>query len=320
MATAALPKKEARKFTFPTAFTILFILLILIALATWIIPAGAYQVDADGAPIPGTYQQVPSNPQKLLTSALMGPINGMYGIEDAAGNVNVWNSGELFGAIDVALFVLIIGGFLGVTMKTGAINAGIAWVVTKLKGKEKWMFPVLMTIFAIGGTTYGMAEETLAFYALIITVMLAAGYDGLGRRRPDPARRRHRRARLDRSTPLPPASPRASPARPSARVSSGGWSFWSSARCIGIFFVMRYAEKVKKDPTKSLIYSAKGGEREAVHGRRRGQGRRLGKFTGRHKVILVPVLPGLRRDGLRRDPVGGPGHYRSPPGGGGSRR
>ena len=109
----------------------------------------------------------------------MGPINGMYGIEDAAGNVNVWNSGELFGAIDVALFVLIIGGFLGVTMKTGAINSGIAWVVTKLKGKEKWMFPVLMTIFAMGGTSYGMAEETLAFYALIITVMLAAGYDGL---------------------------------------------------------------------------------------------------------------------------------------------
>ena len=103
----------------------------------------------------------------------------MYGIEDATGNVDVWNSGELFGAIDVAMFVLIIGGFLGVTMKTGAINAGIAWVVSKLKGKEKWMFPILMTIFAIGGTTYGMAEETLAFYALIITVMLAAGYDGL---------------------------------------------------------------------------------------------------------------------------------------------
>ena len=119
-------EKKPRQFTFPTAFTILFILLVLIALATWVIPAGSYELDADGAPIPGTYQQVPSNPQKLLVSALMGPINGMYGIEDETGNVNVWNSGELFGAIDVALFVLIIGGFLGVTMKTGAINAGIA--------------------------------------------------------------------------------------------------------------------------------------------------------------------------------------------------
>ena len=165
-----------KKFSFPTAFTILFILLVLIALATWIIPAGSYDYNADGEPVPGTYHQVESNPQKLLASALKGPINGMYGIEDDTGNVDVWNYGELFGAIDVALFVLIIGGFLGVTMKTGAVNAGIAWVVGKLKGKEKWMFPILMTIFAIGGTSYGMAEETLAFYALIITVILAAGY------------------------------------------------------------------------------------------------------------------------------------------------
>ena len=195
---AAPSKPPKKKFSFPTAFTILFLLLVLIALATWIIPAGTYDYNADGEPIPGTYHQVPANPQKLLTSALKGPINGMYGIEDASGNVDVWNSGELFGAIDVAMFVLIIGGFLGVTMKTGAINAGIAFVVSKLKGKEKWMFPILMTIFAIGGTTYGMAEETLAFYALIITVMLAAGYDGLSAGSPDPAGRRDRRAGLHR--------------------------------------------------------------------------------------------------------------------------
>ncbi len=168
-----------RKFAFPSAFTILFILLAVIAAATWLIPAGSYDYDADGAPIPNTYHEVEANPQRLLASALKGPINGLYGIEDASGNVDVWNSGELFGAIDVALFVLIIGGFLGVTMKTGAINAGIAAVVNRLQGREKWLFPILMTIFAIGGTTYGMAEETLAFYALIITVMLAAGYDGL---------------------------------------------------------------------------------------------------------------------------------------------
>ena len=70
--------------------------------ATWIIPAGSYDYNADGEPIPGTYHQVAANPQKLLTSALKGPINGMYGIEDDDGNVDVWNSGELFGAIDVA--------------------------------------------------------------------------------------------------------------------------------------------------------------------------------------------------------------------------
>ena len=318
MATAAVPEKRARKFTFPTAFTILFILLILIALATWIIPAGAYQVDADGAPIPGTYQQVPSNPQKLLISALMGPINGMYGIEDAAGNVNVWNSGELFGAIDVALFVLIIGGFLGVTMKTGAITAGIAWVVTKLKGKEKWMFPVLMTIFAIGGTSYGMAEETLAFYALIITVMLAAGYDGLAA------------AALILlgagigvigSTVNPFATGIAS-GFADTTISEGliGPDRHSGHRhALGILFVMRYAEKVKKDPAKSLIYSEKaeneqqfmaGGETETE----------TEKFTGRHKVILVLFFLAFVVMVYGVIPWADLGITASRPGGGGSRR
>lgn len=285
MASAALPQKKSRKFTFPTAFTILFILLILIAIATWIIPAGQYQVDADGAPIPGTYQPVPSNPQKLLVSALMGPINGMYGIEDAAGNVSIWNSGELFGAIDVAMFVLIIGGFLGVTMKTGAISAGIAWVVTKLKGKEKWMFPVLMTIFAIGGTSYGMAEETLAFYALIITVMLAAGYDGLAA------------AALVLlgagigvigSTVNPFATGIAS-GFAGTTISEGliGRIFILVVGTIlGIIFVMRYAEKVRKDPSKSLIYDAKAeNEQQFMSGG--AEGAEGETFTGRHKVILV---------------------------------
>jgi uncharacterized ion transporter superfamily protein YfcC len=289
MATAALPQKKARQFTFPTAFTILFILLILIALATWIIPAGAYQVDADGAPIPGTYQSLPSNPQKLLVSALMGPINGMYGIEDASGNVNVWNSGELFGAIDVAMFVLIIGGFLGVTMKTGAITAGITWVVTKLKGKEKWMFPVLMTIFAIGGTSYGMAEETLAFYALIITVMLAAGYDGLAAA-----------ALILLGAGIGVIGSTVNPFATGIASGFAGTTISEGligrivilviGTIMGILFVMRYAEKVKKDPAKSLIFAAKA-ENEQQFLISKGEGDSAdvdaSKFTGRHKFILV---------------------------------
>ena len=285
MASAALSQKKTRKFTFPTAFTILFILLILVALATWIIPAGQYQVDADGAPIPGTYQPVPANPQKLLVSALMGPINGMYGIEDASGNVSIWNSGELFGAIDVAMFILIIGGFLGVTMKTGAISAGIAWVVTKLKGKEKWMFPVLMTIFAIGGTSYGMAEETLAFYALIITVMLAAGYDGLAAA-----------ALILLGAGIGVIGSTVNPFATGIASGFAGTTISEGligrvvilviGTILGIIFVMRYAEKVKKDPSKSLIYAAKAeNEQQFMSGG--GEGAEAEKFTGRHKVILV---------------------------------
>jgi uncharacterized ion transporter superfamily protein YfcC len=276
--------KSKRKFTFPTAFTILFILLFLIALATWIIPSGSYDYDADGAPIPGTYHPVPANPQKLLQSALKGPINGMYGIEDETGNVDVWNYGELFGAIDVALFVLIIGGFLGVTMKTGAINAGIAWVVGKLKGKEKWMFPILMTIFAIGGTSYGMAEETLAFYALIITVMLAAGYDGLTAG-----------ALILLGAGIGVLGSTVNPFATGIASGFAGTTISDGligrlvllvvGTIIGIIFVMRYGERVRKDPTKSLIYDQKA-ENEKQFLASGGEGTDFGQFTGRHKVIL----------------------------------
>jgi len=277
-------EKTKKKFTFPSAFTILFLLLVLIALATWLVPAGSYDYDEEGAPLPGTYHPVEQNPQKLLASALKGPINGMYGIEDDTGNVDVWNYGELFGAIDVAMFVLIIGGFLGVTMKTGAINAGIAWVVEKLKGKEKWMFPILMTIFAIGGTSYGMAEETLAFYALIITVMLAAGYDGLSAG-----------ALILLGAGIGVIGSTINPFATGIASGFAGTNISEGligrvvilvvGTIIGIIFVMRYAEKVKKDPTKSLIYDQKAeNEKQFLSG---STGTDFGKFTGRHKAILA---------------------------------
>jgi uncharacterized ion transporter superfamily protein YfcC len=278
-------EKAKGKFTFPTAFTILFLLLVVIALATWIIPAGSYDYDADGAPIPGTYHEVESNPQALLKSALKGPITGMYGIEDETGNVDVWNYGELFGAIDVAMFVLIIGGFLGVTMKTGAINAGIATVVRKLKGREKWMFPILMTIFAIGGTSFGMCEETLAFYALIITVMLAAGYDALSAA-----------ALILLGAGIGVLGSTVNPFATGIASGFAGTNISEGlvgrlvllvvGTIIGTVFVMRYAGKVKKEPSKSLIYDVKAeNEKQFMSGS--GEGTDFGTFTGRHKVILL---------------------------------
>lgn len=276
-----------RKLVFPSAFTILFILLAVIALATWLIPSGSYDYDAEGAPIPGSYHAVPANPQEILKSTLKGPINGLYGIEDEDGNVDVWNSGELFGAIDVALFVLIIGGFLGVTMKTGAIDAGIAAVVARLKGKEKWLFPILMTIFAIGGTTYGMAEETLAFYALIITVMLAAGYDGLAAG-----------ALILLGAGIGTLGSTINPFATGIASGFAGTTISDGlvgrllilalGTALGIWFVMRYAEKVKADPTKSLIYDQKAAnEQQFMAAGSEAAGAEFGAFTGRHKAILA---------------------------------
>ncbi|RYP79806.1 YfcC family protein, partial [Nocardioides guangzhouensis] len=71
------------RFRLPSAYTILFALIVVMAIATWIIPAGAYQLDKEGAPIPGTYHEVAGDPQRILIDSLTAPINGLYGIEDA---------------------------------------------------------------------------------------------------------------------------------------------------------------------------------------------------------------------------------------------
>ena len=157
---------------FPTAYTVLFLLIAVIAALTWIIPAGQYErsmneeIDREVA-VPGTYQQVEANPQGFV-DVMLAPTAGFYDPDSYVAN-----------AIDVALFVLFLGGFLGVVNATGAIDTGIKSVMQRLKGREIWMIPILMVLFAIGGTTYGMAEETLAFYIILIPIVIAAGYDAV---------------------------------------------------------------------------------------------------------------------------------------------
>src|SRR5436305_12995458 len=109
------PEAESDKkggFTFPSAYTILLALIVVFTILTWIIPAGKYNIDAAGNLIPGTYHEVARNGQHFFTGALQAPIFGMYGIQDAKGTISPYNVGVLYGAIDVALFILTIGGFL----------------------------------------------------------------------------------------------------------------------------------------------------------------------------------------------------------------
>jgi uncharacterized ion transporter superfamily protein YfcC len=283
---AAAQPPEQRKFTFPSAYTILFLLLIVVAVLTWIIPAGQYDRTPDGQPVPNTYHIVAPNPQKLISGTLLAPITGTYGIQAADGSVSPYNSGTLYGAINVALFVLVIGGFLGLTMKTGAIDAGIGALVRALGTRGGLLIPILMSVFMLGGTTYGMAEESLAFYALIITAMLALKYDaltgvaiillgcGIG---------------TMASTINPFATGIASQfagvsladgliGRLLLLVLGGG---------VGIWWVMRYAARVKADPTKSYVYNMKA-DNERHFLKRQAEGAdEIVPMTGQRTLVLV---------------------------------
>jgi uncharacterized ion transporter superfamily protein YfcC len=280
---AGVEPERKRRFALPSAYTILFALIVLAAIATWVVPAGTYNLDPDGAPIPGTYHGVEQKPSRILVDSLTAPINGLYGIEDETGNINYYNSGTLFGAIDVALFIIVIGGFLGVTMKTGAIQAGIGSLVQRLKGRERWMIPALMTVFAIGGTTYGMAEESLAFYALVITVLIAAGYDaltgaavvllgcGIG----------------TLGSTINPFATGIASGFAGVSISDGlvgRLVILIVGLAMGIFFVLRYADRVKGNPSKSVVFDMKA-ENEARF-RAESEGGEVA-LTGTHKLILI---------------------------------
>ena len=266
------------KLKFPSAYTILFALIAVVAIATHFVPAGQYERVTNEelskeVPVPGTYKVVESNPQGFF-DVVMAPVAGFYDPGSYKAR-----------AIDVALFVLIIGGFLGVVTKTGSIDAGIARAMVRLKGREKWMIPILMALFAAGGTIYGMAEESLAFYALIIPVMIAARYDaltgvaiimlgaGVG---------------TLGSTINPFATVIASNAA-SVPFTDGIvlrfiLLFVSWIACV--IYVMRYAERVRANPEMSIVADRReSNEAHFLKGRSEGNG--VPDFTGKHGIILV---------------------------------
>lgn len=263
---------------FPTAYTILFLLIIFVAALTWVIPAGKYdrvmsdEVGREVA-VPGTYQVVEAKQQGFV-DVMLAPTAGFYDPDNYVAN-----------AIDVALFVLFLGGFLGVMNATGAIDTGIRSAMRRLEGRELWMIPILMTLFAFGGTTYGMAEETLAFYAILIPVIISAGYDaitgvaivmvgaGIG---------------VLGSTINPFATVIAANAASIPFTDGIGLRFvlLIGGLLICAAYVMRYAKRVKEDPTRSVV--AKQWAAHRAHFLEQHSGEMVqSTLTGKQSVALV---------------------------------
>jgi uncharacterized ion transporter superfamily protein YfcC len=264
-------------FAVPSPYAVLALVIVLAALATWLMPAGRYDTirydDAGGrmvlatpagerelepsqavldslgvrialdkftggairrpVAIPGTYEPRENSVQGFL-AVLRAPIRGLYD------------------AIDVVLFVLVIGGFIEVFSRSGAFEVGIGILARRFTGRETWLIVIMTTLFAAGGTIFGMAEETIAFYPLLVPIFLAAGYDvivplavifagaGIG---------------YMASTVNPFATIIASDA---AGVS---WTVGITGRllmlglslALCIAYIARYARRVKADPASSLV-------------------------------------------------------------------
>ncbi|HLT68816.1 MAG TPA: hypothetical protein VKZ72_01545 [Acidimicrobiales bacterium] len=172
-----------RRWRFPSAFTVLFVVTVAVWVLSFVVPSGEYVLDPEtGQPLPGTYEQIDLDLSfnDRLYDLFMAPVNGLYGVESSeTGVIGPYESGELFGAAGVFLFVLAIGVFITMTMRSGAIDAGIARVGHRFGGRGLPLIIMLMFLFSLGGTTEGMAEETLGFYGLVVPLMLTLGYDRL---------------------------------------------------------------------------------------------------------------------------------------------
>ncbi|HET8785597.1 MAG TPA: hypothetical protein VFM38_08180 [Candidatus Limnocylindrales bacterium] len=180
-----------KKLKFPTAFTVLAAVLLLVWVASFVVPAGSYQTDPKtGGPKPGTYAELPSCSEakgdekcvetsfdQRLKQLWIAPPNGLYGIENDRGFVSADESGFLYGSAMIFLFVLAVGAFITVTMKTGAIQTGIGRLALRFRHSGSVLIAILMAVFALGGTSYGMWEETLGFFVLLVPLTLALGYD-----------------------------------------------------------------------------------------------------------------------------------------------
>lgn len=194
-------------------------------------------------------------------------------------------------ALPVCLFVMILGGFLGMMTETGALDNGIAVLVQKLKGNEIMLIPVLMLIFSLGGTTYGMCEETVPFYALLAATMMAAGFDpmvgaatvllGAG-------------CGCLGSTVNPFAVGAAVDALTGVDIAVNqsiiiglGAVLWLVTTVMSIVFVMNYAKKVKADKGSTILSMQELKDAKEAHGKAASEVHKEVKLTGRQKGVLI---------------------------------
>ncbi|WP_273277753.1 YfcC family protein [Maribacter polysiphoniae] len=297
-----------KKRQFPTAQTILILIAIIVALLTWLVPAGKYDtlmyhaqsdtflktsqeksielpatqktlddldikipiekfVDGDiykPIAIPNTYKELESRPQGLA-ELVKSPVKG------------------IIAAADIIFLILIIGGLIGIMNFTGAFDAGISWMSKTLKGREYILIIVVTTLIAAGGTTFGLAEETMAFYPILIPVFLAAKYDAMVGL-----------ASIFLGSGIGSMCSTINPFSTIIASDAAGinWTTGLENRLIilvvclviTILYILRYAKRVKADPSKSLVYEQKE-ELEALFGLNTMN--TTMKFTPRLRLIIV---------------------------------
>lgn len=172
---AADSSKGIKQFKVPHVYAIIFALMVIFAVLTWIVPSGSYQrqeVNGREVTVAGTYEQSEKTYIDEETGDEVDLRQGVFDVLQAP-------TRGIQEAIEVVAFILIVGGSFQVITKTGAITSGMGRVVRRFKNKDILIIPIAMVLFALGGTSFGMAEETLPFFAIFMPIMMAMGFDSM---------------------------------------------------------------------------------------------------------------------------------------------
>ncbi|RPD94578.1 YfcC family protein [Aureibaculum marinum] len=297
-----------KKLKFPSAQTILIIISGIVALLTWIIPAGKYDslsYDTEAktfiktslkttTTLPATQQTLDSLQIKIpIEKFTSGAIYKPIGIPKTYQQLDAQPQGfvafvqspikGIIAAADIIFLVLIIGGLIGIMNLTGAFDAGIAWLAKALEGREFILIILVTCLVALGGTTFGLAEETIAFFPILIPVFIAAKYDAMVGL-----------ACIFLGSSIGTMCSTVNPFSTIIASDAAGinWTTGLTGRflmliiilSISLLYILRYAKRVKNDPTKSIIYDQKE-EIEALFHLKKSTSNL--KLTNRLRLILL---------------------------------
>ena len=176
-----------KKFSAPDTYVIIFFVVLLAFGLSWIIPQGNFETktiiyEQNGKKIEKTVLNPESFSYKNEGSENRG--TSFFGEGGEPGFLNYVFDGIVSGdkwssAVGVIAFILVIGGAFGIILKTGAIETGINVLITKTRGNEILLLPIMFFVFSLGGAVFGMGEEAIAFSMILIPMVIALGYDSI---------------------------------------------------------------------------------------------------------------------------------------------
>lgn len=282
----------------PHTFVIVFFVVLLAAVVTYLVPVGQFQMEEvtytqDGQEKTKTVLDPDSF--EIVKDEEGNPVREGTNLFESGGGTGFLNyvfeglvSGDKWGsAVGVVAFILIIGGAFGIIMKTRAIEEGILNVIDKTKGREILIIPIMFFLFSLGGAVFGMGEEAIAFAMILVPLMVALGYDAI-----TGVMITYVATQIGFATswmnPFGVAIAQGVAGVPVLSGTPFRLTMWVIFTLIGIIYTMKYASSIKKDPRRSLSYQSDDFFRKDI-----AENKLNVKFTLGHGLVILTILVGV---------------------------